>query len=133
MKHLFLNSDFALNRLKQEYARYGSLVIAVDFDNTLYDYHQQGLDCSEIIELLHQLKRINCTIVVWTASESTAFIKTYCQEHNIPIDSINTNPPFFTSSSPKIYYNELLDDRAGLAESYHRLLALVTYVANLQT
>lgn len=128
MKHLFLNPKKALDRLITEYDRYGSLVIAVDFDNTLYDYHQQGLDCSEIIDLLQRLKQIQCQIIIWTASDKYAFIESYCHEWDIPFDCINTNPPFFKSTSAKIYYNELLDDRSGLAESFHRLTALVAHV-----
>ena len=45
-------------------------------------------------------------------------------ENYIPFDAINENPPFFKSKSRKIYYNELLDDRAGLRESFERLLKL---------
>jgi hydroxymethylpyrimidine pyrophosphatase-like HAD family hydrolase len=132
MKHLYLNPDATFERTVREYEQYGSLVIAVDFDNTLYDYHQQGLDCSEIVSLLRDLKRIHCSVVIWTASEQVAFIQGFCQEHEIPIDGINSNPAFFQSSSRKIYYNELLDDRAGLAETYHRLVRLVQYVKQKQ-
>jgi hydroxymethylpyrimidine pyrophosphatase-like HAD family hydrolase len=132
MKHTYLNPENTLKRTIQEYELHGSLIVAVDFDNTLYDYHQQGLDCGEIIELLADLRRIQCKIIIWTASEQVAFIKNHCHEHDIPFDNINTNPPFFKSSSPKIYYNELLDDRAGLAEVYHRLVKLVRYVDEKQ-
>jgi hydroxymethylpyrimidine pyrophosphatase-like HAD family hydrolase len=128
MKHTYLNPELTLKRTIREYETHGSLIIAVDFDNTLYDYHKQGLDCSEVIALLHDLRRIRCKIIIWTASDQISFIESYCHQQGIPYDGINSNPPFFNSSSPKIYYNELLDDRAGLAEVYERLMALVRYV-----
>jgi hypothetical protein len=124
LKHHFLNSENTYQRLLKEYKQYGSIVVAVDFDNTLYDYHKTGLDCSELIELAQNLKKICCSIVLWTASEDIDFIQNYCSERAIPFDLINENPSFFTSNSRKIYYNELLDDRAGLTESYQRLCRL---------
>jgi hydroxymethylpyrimidine pyrophosphatase-like HAD family hydrolase len=124
MKHLFLNADFTYKRLLSEYQKYGSIVVAFDFDNTVYDYHKQGLDCSEIIDLLQKLKSINCSLIVWTANADEDFVRQYCLTHLIPFDAVNDNPPFFTGKSRKIYYNELLDDRAGLRESFDRLLKL---------
>ena len=128
MPHLFLNPENAYKRLLEEYTKYGSIVVAFDFDNTVFDYHNQGLDCSEIIDLLQKLKDIHCFLIVWTANEDTDFVKGYCEKHQIPFDRINQNPPFFTSNSRKIYYNELLDDRAGLRESFDRLLKLYNHV-----
>ena len=130
MKHLFLTSDFTYNRLLKEYQQYGSIVVAFDFDNTVFDYHKQGLDCSEIIDLLQKLKSINCFLIVWTANADTDFVRQYCETQAIPFDAINENSPFFTSHSRKIYYNELLDDRAGLTESYMRLLKLYNHVVS---
>jgi hydroxymethylpyrimidine pyrophosphatase-like HAD family hydrolase len=128
MNHLYLNPDNTYNRLLKEYQQYGSIVIAFDFDNTIYDYHKQGLDCHEIIDILQKMKAINCFLIVWTASGDIEFVKNYCLENAIPFDAINENPPFFKSKSRKIYYNELLDDRAGLQESYSRLLKLYHHV-----
>jgi hydroxymethylpyrimidine pyrophosphatase-like HAD family hydrolase len=128
MKHLFLNPEFTYQRLLREYKQHGSIVIAVDFDNTLFDYHQSGLGCSEIVDLLQKLKSINCYIILWTASTALDFIQKYCATHHIPFDAINENPPFFKGDSRKIYYNELLDDRAGLRESFDRLTKLYKYL-----
>jgi hypothetical protein len=81
-----------------------------------------------VIELLRDLKSIGCQCICFTASEDVELIKSYCQDQNIPLDGINANPAFFTSSSGKIYFNALLDDRAGLIEVYNTLVALVNYV-----
>lgn len=128
MKHPFLNPEFTYQRLLREYKQYGSIAVAVDFDNTIYDYHQSGMDCSEIVDLLQKLTSIGCYIILWTASVEFDFIKTYCATHQIAYAAINENPPFFKRDSRKIYYNELLDDRAGLRESFDRLLKLYNHV-----
>lgn len=133
MKHRFLNPGNTFQRLLEEYQKYGSIVVAVDFDNTLYDYHHNGLDCTEVIQLVQNLKKIGCTITLWTASDDIEFIHQYCSERSIPFDLLNENPAFFQSNSRKIYYNELLDDRSGLHESYHRLSRLYEFVTQNTT
>jgi hypothetical protein len=124
MKHPFLNPEFGYQRLLREYKQYGSIAVAVDFDNTIYDYHQSGMDCSELMDLLRKLKSIDCYIILWTCSDDYGFIKTYCAENQIPYNAINKDPPFFNSGTRKIFYSELLDDRAGLRESFDRLTKL---------
>ncbi|HEU5290684.1 MAG TPA: hypothetical protein VFU05_08595 [Cyclobacteriaceae bacterium] len=127
-KHPYLSLDAGFERLLREYKTHRSLTVAVDFDNTVYDYHKTGMDCSEIIDLLQKLKSIGIYIIIWTASEDHSFIQAYCNRAEIPYDTINENPPFYTGKARKIYYNELLDDRAGLKESFDRLTKIYHYV-----
>ncbi len=121
----YLNTQNTYNRLYQEYNKYGSLVVAFDFDNTVFDYHNKGWSFDKMVNLLQQLKQIGCYLIIFTANEDEVFVRTYCQENNIPFDGINENPPFYKSESRKIYYNILLDDRAGLKESYTVLRKLI--------
>lgn len=55
-------------------------------------------------------------------------IQEYCKEIGIKIEGININylPQF--KNSGKIYYNILLDDRAGLETSYNILHKLLNYI-----
>jgi len=121
----YLNTENTYSRLYQEYNKYGSLVVAFDFDNTVFDYHNNGWSFDQMVNLLQQLKHIGCYLIVFTANEDEEFVKTYCKENNIPFDGVNENPPFYKSESRKIYYNILLDDRAGLNESYTVLRKLI--------
>lgn len=91
----YLIAEAAYERLKEEYFKYGNLIIAYDFDNTVYDYHNTG--------------------------ERYDFIRKYLQENDIPFDSINEDAPHISFTGRKIYYNILLDDRAGLTECYYLL------------
>ena len=121
----YLNTENTYNRLVDEYKKYSSLVVAYDFDNTVYDYHKKGLKYNNVISLLRNLKEIGCYLIIFTANEDEEFVKKYCVDNQIPFDRINENPPFNKSSSRKIYYNILLDDRAGLKESYDFLNRLI--------
>ncbi len=38
----YLKPGNSRRRLLEEYKRYGSLVIAFDFDDTVYDFHKKG-------------------------------------------------------------------------------------------
>lgn len=124
----YLNSENTYKRLLKEYKEYGSLVVAYDFDNTVYDYHQQGHKYPKVIALLRQLKKANCYLIIFTANEDENFIKSYCLNNQIPFDVVNKNPPFFNSDARKIYYNVLLDDRAGLKETYETLIKLLSNI-----
>ncbi len=122
-EYLIPNSSFI--RLKSEYDKYGSLVIAYDFDNTVFDFHSKGTTYHNVIELLKNLKQIGCWMICFTANQDDDFIKKYCNDNLIPLDTINENPSFFKSKSKKIYFNALLDDRAGLIQVYSELSLLV--------
>lgn len=122
----YLNPTETYKRLLSEYNKYGSLVVAVDFDGTLYDFHNEGITFYNVIDLLRELKKANCYIIIFTANDNTEFIENYLLENQIPYDGINENPSFFKGKSSKIYYNILLDDRAGLKEVYTQLLTLLT-------
>lgn len=125
-EYLIPNSSFL--RLYNEYQKYGKLVIAYDFDNTIYDFHKKGNSYFQVMELLKELKRIGCICICFTANEDEEFIRDYCKTWNIPLDKLNENPDFFQSNSKKIYFNALLDDRAGLQQVYQELTLLVNII-----
>jgi len=124
----YLDKKNTYQRLISEYEKYETLVVAFDFDNTVYDYHNVGLEFTDLILLLRDLKKIGCYLIVFTANEEETFVKKYCKKMNIPFNAINENPPFHKSKSRKIYYNILLDDRAGLKEAYDHLKMLLHYI-----
>ncbi len=126
----YLNPENSSNRLVDEYNKYGTLVVAFDFDDTVYDFHKKGRIYSDVIKLLHELKAINCYLICWTGQEDLQFVKTFLNENNIPFDVINENPPFHKLTSRKVYANAYLDDRAGLKQVYDELKNLVKKYEN---
>ena len=116
----YLNTENTYERLKQEYYKYGKLVVAVDFDDTIYDFHNKGRKYNCVISLLKKIKPY-AYIVIFSASSKERYgeIKEYCSRIGLTIDSINENIAGLNlPKGKKIYYNILLDDRAGLKESY---------------
>ena len=132
MKHPF-NQQACLDRLKEEYDKYGKLIVAFDFDNTIYDFHNNGGDYSEVIELLKECIKLEFDLILFTVDEDPYKISekirwlvsndlwNYKSSHFF----VYTSPIF--SGSRKPYYNILLDDRAGLEESYNILKQVVDY------
>lgn len=121
----YLNPENSFNRLLEEYKQYKSLVVAFDFDDTVYDFHKKGRIYLDVIELLKKLKAINCFLICWTGQENIEFVETYLTVNDIPFDSINQNPPFHKSTSKKVYANVYLDDRAGLKQVFDDLNNLI--------
>lgn len=124
----YLKPNSAFERLWAEYKKHNSLIVAVDFDDTIFDFHKSGATYHRVIELVRDLKSIGCYIIIWTGNEDTAFIHRYCQDNNIPYDSINEQAPFVRDTARKIYANVYIDDRAGLSQVYSDLTRLVNEV-----
>ena len=114
-------------RLQSDYLKHGSLFVAFDYDNTVYDFHQKGIDYSAIIDLLRQCKALGFTMILFTGNEDEKLdaIKADLINRKIPFDWVNENPLMNTR---KPYYNILLDDRAGLIEAFNLLKRLVEWI-----
>jgi hypothetical protein len=65
-------------------------------------------------------------IIIWTGNgeDKYADIRSYLDENYIPYNGINCDSSIKTGSR-KIYANVILDDRAGLLETYEMLLKLI--------
>lgn len=124
----YLVPSASLTRLHNEYNLHKSLVVAYDFDNTVYDFHQKGQSYGCVINLLRELKDAGCYLICFTANSDKGFIVNYLLENEIPVDAINENPPFFKCNERKIYFNVLLDDRAGLIQTYTELTQLLNLI-----
>lgn len=123
MTDRYLNDQQCIDRLLNEWQRYGNLVIAVDFDNTLYDYHSRGDKYDNVIALIRKVHKMGCRVVVFTCCDETrfSFIEKYMRDNDIPFDAINEDAAFIEYRGRKIYFNWLLDDRSGLSAAYHIL------------
>jgi hypothetical protein len=122
----YLETGKSLRRLVDEYTKYGSLCIGFDFDGTVYDYHQTGAKYNQVIDLLQDLKEMNCKLICWTAQNDLEFVEKFLKENNIPFDGINTDGINLGWESRKPFFSALLDDRAGLKQVYEELRMLVT-------
>jgi hypothetical protein len=126
----YLDEENAYKRLKEEYEKYHTLIVSYDFDNTVFDYNKKGIKFQNVIDLLRVCKEIGCYLSVFTSDGDDRIpeIKEYLEKNNIPYDAINENHKDIKFIGRKIYYNVLLDDRAGLSSAY-RILSRVAYGA----
>lgn len=121
-----LEFDF-YKRLKEDYLKHKSLFVAYDYDNTVFDYHNKGINYDVVVQLIRDCKELGFTLIVFTGNEGEALerIKKDLKQREIPYDLVNENPLMKTR---KPYYNILLDDRAGLKEAYCNLKKLVNEI-----
>ena len=130
MIHPF-NDKGAINRLLEDYRKYENLVIGFDFDNTIFDYYNNGGDYSEVINLLKACKILGFTLCLYSIGRLDWKYKE-CSKLGITPDYINESPIKIEEDkdSKKPFFNILLDDRAGLESSYNILGAVVLSIIN---
>lgn len=124
----YLNTVECAKRLYKEYLRHPRLCIALDFDNSIFDVHNQGHTYEDTISLIKKCQKLNFYITIFTASDESRhlFILEHCKNIGIDVAAINKNPiPLPYGNYGKIYYNILLDDRAGLGEASDTLKMLL--------
>lgn len=125
----FLQPNKSFLRLLEEYKKYGSLTIGCDFDGTLYDYHKKGTTYDMVVELLRELQQLSgIKIVIWTAAEDLVKVEKYLIDNNIPFNGINSGGIKLPWESKKPFFSCLLDDRAGLIQTYSELKLLVEII-----
>ncbi len=131
----YKNTRFAAARLFKEWQMHPRLIVACDFDDTVFDFHGADGDGyprfthDSAINLIRDCAALNFYIVVFTASAPSRWdaIRKYMKEVvNVEIASINANPiPLPYGNNGKMYYNILLDDRAGLGQAMNTLEFLI--------
>lgn len=118
-----------VERLVREYKQYGRIIIALDFDNTVFDYHGLG-DTYPMIESLLKRAEPYTNVMIFTCRPKKQHeeITEYLNERGIKFDTINE--PIITlngeDSTSKPFYSLLLDDRAGLYSAMYTLQAFIT-------
>lgn len=63
----YSNRNRLLGRLRKEYAAHGRLIIAVDFDDTIFDTHHHGWRYDGVVDTLKRWDG-HATFILWTAS-----------------------------------------------------------------
>lgn len=117
-------------RLIKEWTAYKRIVLGVDFDDTVYPWGFKGFEANvkfkEVIDTIKRAQKIGAYISVWSACAPERYdeIRNYFRSFGVEVDSINENPiPLPYGNNRKMYYNWLLDDRAGLEQA----LAILDY------
>ncbi len=112
-----------LDRLINEWAAHGKIIIGVDFDSTISPYHtlDNDEDIKRAIKVLSDCQAVGCYTVIHTACRPDRYedILTYCDKIGLKVDTINKTPinMEYGQSGSKPYCNHFLDDRAALPAS----------------
>ena len=105
-------------KLLKTIKKHKTLVIGVDYDNTIQDYNSKYF-YEDIVSLMKLAKSKGHIICIWTANTQPTIVKMMLAYQGIPYDYFNNSP--LMNSSRKPHFNILLDDVAGLNEAYHTL------------
>jgi len=132
MEDRYLKNEEQIQRLVSEWVKYGSLIVAYDFDNTIYDYHKKGDSYKKVMNQLKTLGQMGCTMICFTSCDESRYaeIKTHLKSNFIPCHGINidTDVPF---RGRKIYFNVLYDDRAGLGQVYDVMSNVINEIKDI--
>ena len=129
MTHPFFN-DGAIEKLYSDWAKYGTLYIAFDFDNTIWNFRKYENNYEDnpeavywdIVNLLKEAKKLGMKLILWTSCPSRMDEITkndLCRTWGIEPDYINWSP--LSPGATKPHFNLLLDDRAGLESAVYVL------------
>lgn len=127
MNDTYCETQNCVDRLLKEYKKHGQLIVAFDFDSTVAPYpSDSGQVTARVWRLLHACEKRKFHIVIYTASTPDRFdmMRAHLTERGITVASINENPfPLPFGDHGKLYFNILLDDRAGLQSACETLEA----------
>lgn len=107
-----------LTKLQGVLSAHNNIIIAIDFDDTIYDWKNKGYDCPYVLDLVKRCQsKLNAKVILFTCRKDDwlKFAIDYCEENEIVLHGVNENPDYPPTKS-KPYYNVLLDDKACLGE-----------------
>lgn len=123
MKDRYFSTEEATNRLVRDFYKHNNIIIAVDFDNTLYNFMGRGdsLSVRNLVQQLSDDKTHRFTLILFTAREGKELDEAvdWCSDIYINFDYVNKSPVMTETRKP--FYNILLDDKAGLGQAYEVL------------
>jgi hypothetical protein len=131
----YLDQLVASERLFAEYEQHKSLIVALDFDDTVFDFHKKGYTYDTVLDLVRRAQAQNFYIVLFTGTHPDQWDSAveYLRERGITINHINQNPiPLPFGNHGKMYYNILLDDKAGLGQAVAILDSVLTRIEQLK-
>ena len=127
-----MDSRNVVERLLSVYHEHGKILVAFDFDDTIYNTHnRQSSNYNMILELLQELKPY-AKFMCFSCSETDRFpfIEQFCKNNNLRLDvGVNENLIDLEWSTRKPYYNIILDDRCGLRQTYEDLCTFLLHVS----
>lgn len=125
MNDPYFSTLTCVNKLLDQYALHKSLIVAFDFDDTIFDYFKKGYRYPMVIDLLYRCQELGFTLIMLTTKESddSSFQVEYCESLGIFVKYVNEGPVMPKARKP--FFNVYLDDKAGLRQAYEILEIVV--------
>lgn len=133
MKDRYTNRKYCLDRLKEQYDKYGSLYIAFDYDDTIVPcYYERAWEgsCPKVIKALQEAKENGFRLILFTCREGKKLDEAIKNAFDLKIGCNYINESPIIKDSQKPYYNLFLDDKAGLGEALWLLKQINKYARN---
>lgn len=119
----YFDTDRCVARLMEQYELHKNLIVAFDFDDTVYDYHKKGFYYPKVVGALRRCQDMGFTLIMLTTSEldeQLSMNRDYCHDVlGLSIVWINQGPVMPKARKP--FFNVYLDDKAGLEQAYETL------------
>lgn len=124
---LFFNNSHILDRLLSEYDSGREIIIAFDFDDTVYGTYDKNDKHTKVIDILLWAQELGFKLLLFTVREGLEleFAIKYVEGLGLNPTYVNENPNI---KSRKPFFNILLDDRCGLKQSYECLHQFLTNI-----
>ncbi|HAU84197.1 MAG TPA: hypothetical protein DCW90_01395 [Lachnospiraceae bacterium] len=121
----YLDSENCYQRLEDEFKKYGKLIFCVDFDDTLFDFHNVGRTYCDVINLLKEWEDYS-EVIIFTGNGEDKYpaIESYLSAYGIKYKGINCDSSIRVNGR-KTYANVYIDDRGGLPLVYEHLQKLI--------
>lgn len=121
----YLDPENCYQRLEDEFKKYGKLIFCVDFDDTLYDFHNVGRTYGDVMALLKVWEDYS-EVVIFTGNGEDKYpmIENYLAAYGIKYKGINCDSSIEVNGR-KTYANVYIDDRGGLSLVYEHLQRLI--------
>ena len=121
----YLDPENCYQRLEDEFKKYGKLIFCVDFDDTLYDFHNVGRTYGDVMALLKVWEEYS-EVVIFTGNGEDKYqmIENYLAAYGIKYKGINCDSSIEVNGR-KTYANVYIDDRGGLPLVYEHLQRLI--------
>ena len=136
--HPYFNKG-AIDKLYADYLKYGTLYIAFDFDNTIWNFNKYNANYEDnpdavfwdIVNLLKKCKEHGMKLILWTSCPipwDELKKNQLCKAWGIEPDYLNCSP--LSPGAVKPHFSLLLDDKAGLESSVYILEELLKKIEN---
>lgn len=136
-KGTIFDPAFNLKSLIAKYRKHGKIIVAYDFDDTVYVSDEQASDeaCALIRELLVECSKYpdDIAMVCYTCRDGDTIkdeVIPFLDEHRIRYDKINENMDNVDDSnmSDKLVFSIFLDNLAGCGEAYSTLSRFIVWL-----